>query len=162
MSFGFSVGDFIVLLELANRVRKQFIDAPHQFTAISDECRSLSSVLFEADVVLSTPGASAQQSNQAKTIIESCRALLEEISSSVESLAGVTEQDGSATSKAKRMWQRLKWDAKTIEGFRSRISSNVPMLNGIISQQTQQNILVVRGGVDKLVDRKETQHRMKY
>jgi hypothetical protein len=37
MSFGFSVGDFITALELVNRIRKEFVDAPSQFKAISDE-----------------------------------------------------------------------------------------------------------------------------
>lgn len=38
MSFGFSVGDFIAVIELTNRIRKKFVDAPDQFKAISDEC----------------------------------------------------------------------------------------------------------------------------
>jgi hypothetical protein len=37
MSFGFSVGDFITVIELANKIRKEFVDAPSQFKAISDE-----------------------------------------------------------------------------------------------------------------------------
>jgi hypothetical protein len=37
MSFGYSVGDFIAILQLANYIRKQFVDAPSQFKAISDE-----------------------------------------------------------------------------------------------------------------------------
>lgn len=37
MSFGFSVGDFVAVLQLANDVRKQFVDAPSQFKAISEE-----------------------------------------------------------------------------------------------------------------------------
>jgi hypothetical protein len=37
MSFGFSVGDFVTLLQLANKIRKEFADAPSQFKAISDE-----------------------------------------------------------------------------------------------------------------------------
>jgi hypothetical protein len=37
MSFGFSVGDIIAVLQLANKVRKQFVDAPDQFRAIADE-----------------------------------------------------------------------------------------------------------------------------
>ncbi|KFY28869.1 hypothetical protein V493_02720 [Pseudogymnoascus sp. VKM F-4281 (FW-2241)] len=41
MSFGFSVGDFIAVFELANRVRKEFVDAPSQFKAISDDCRDV-------------------------------------------------------------------------------------------------------------------------
>jgi hypothetical protein len=37
MSFGFSVGDFVAVLQLANDIRKQFVDAPSQFKAISKE-----------------------------------------------------------------------------------------------------------------------------
>jgi hypothetical protein len=37
MSFGFSVGDFIAAIELANKVRREFVDEPSQFKAISDE-----------------------------------------------------------------------------------------------------------------------------
>ena len=37
MSFGFSIGDFIAVMELANRVRKEFVAAPSQFKSLSDE-----------------------------------------------------------------------------------------------------------------------------
>jgi uncharacterized protein YoaH (UPF0181 family) len=37
MSFGFSSGDVIAILELAKKIRKEFVDAPDQFKAISDE-----------------------------------------------------------------------------------------------------------------------------
>lgn len=42
MSFGFSIGDFITVIELASRVRKEFVGAPSQFKAISDEYFTLS------------------------------------------------------------------------------------------------------------------------
>ncbi len=37
MSFGFSVGDFIALLHLAQKIRKDFVGAPSQFQEISNE-----------------------------------------------------------------------------------------------------------------------------
>jgi hypothetical protein len=37
MSLGFSVGDFLTAIELANRIRKEFVDAPNQFKDISNE-----------------------------------------------------------------------------------------------------------------------------
>jgi hypothetical protein len=37
MSFGFSVADFIAAIELANKIRKEFVSAPKQFKDISDE-----------------------------------------------------------------------------------------------------------------------------
>jgi hypothetical protein len=38
MSFGFSVGDFITVLQLVFKIRQEFVDAPIQFKAVSDEC----------------------------------------------------------------------------------------------------------------------------
>jgi hypothetical protein len=37
MSFGFSVSDLIATIELANKIRKEFVNAPNQFKGISDE-----------------------------------------------------------------------------------------------------------------------------
>jgi hypothetical protein len=37
MSFGFGVGDFLAVLQLANKVRERFVDAPSQFQGISSE-----------------------------------------------------------------------------------------------------------------------------
>jgi hypothetical protein len=37
MSFGFSVVDFITVLQLVNQTRQRFVDAPEQFKAISEE-----------------------------------------------------------------------------------------------------------------------------
>ena len=41
MSFGFSVGDFLGAITLANKIRKEFVGAPAQFKALSDECVAL-------------------------------------------------------------------------------------------------------------------------
>jgi len=49
MSFGFSIGDFIAVIELANKIRKDFVNAPSQFKAISDEYAVLTTLLSNAD-----------------------------------------------------------------------------------------------------------------
>jgi hypothetical protein len=37
MSFGFSVGNFLTVIELTNKIQREFIGAPSQFKNISDE-----------------------------------------------------------------------------------------------------------------------------
>ena len=37
MSFGVGVGDIIAVTNIANKVRKRFVDAPDQFKAVADE-----------------------------------------------------------------------------------------------------------------------------
>ena len=58
MSFGFSIGDFITVLQLANDVRKQFVGAPDQFKDISDEFVAPTMLLAFADCVI---GSEASQ-----------------------------------------------------------------------------------------------------
>ncbi len=62
MSFGFSIGDFIAVIELANKIRKDFVDAPSQFKAISDEYAVLAALLSNTDSVDGT-GSEASQSS---------------------------------------------------------------------------------------------------
>jgi hypothetical protein len=37
MSFGFSVSDFVTVIQLSNKARKQFVDAPDEFNALKHE-----------------------------------------------------------------------------------------------------------------------------
>jgi hypothetical protein len=37
MSFGFSIGDIITVIDHANKIRTDFVGAPAQFKALSDE-----------------------------------------------------------------------------------------------------------------------------
>jgi hypothetical protein len=37
MSFGFGVGDFITVLQLADKIRARFVDAPSQLRELSNE-----------------------------------------------------------------------------------------------------------------------------
>jgi hypothetical protein len=37
MSFGFGVGDFLAVLDKAQKIRKEFGDAPADYSAIKDE-----------------------------------------------------------------------------------------------------------------------------
>jgi hypothetical protein len=55
MSFGFSVGDFLAAIQLANKIRKEFANAPSQFKAVTDEygvqtiVRSLLNIIVKQD-----------------------------------------------------------------------------------------------------------------
>lgn len=37
MSFGFGVGDFLAVLDLAGKIRKQWIDAPVEYMSMKNE-----------------------------------------------------------------------------------------------------------------------------
>jgi hypothetical protein len=41
MSFGFSVGDFVTIFQIVQKIYEQVVDAPEQYKAISDEYATL-------------------------------------------------------------------------------------------------------------------------
>lgn len=83
MSFGFSVGDFLAVINLATQIRKQFSDAPKHFRNLSDEVRSLSVTLFdlagEDDGVLRALGP--EQADHLRTILEASHHVLKDLES---------------------------------------------------------------------------------
>lgn len=47
MSFGFSAGDFLAIIELANKIRRDFVGAPEQFQQITAECVQLQPLSYD-------------------------------------------------------------------------------------------------------------------
>ncbi|PQE05385.1 hypothetical protein CJF31_00011154 [Rutstroemia sp. NJR-2017a BVV2] len=152
MSFGFSVGDFIAVIELANKVRKAFVDAPSQFKAISDEVRSLSIILLDVEVVLSDRKLRNEQEAQLKQIEGGCRDVLDQLEHTLDEYNELKSDHGGVSKRTKRIWKRLKWEPEDIKQLRSRISTNIGLLNAFTSGLNRDNIV-------RLVQSQEDQSR---
>jgi len=153
MSFGFSVGDFITVLQLANKIRQRFVDAPDQFKAISDEwvtpavsvqiliwfnrVRSLSIVLQDVDDVLPQRDLSNQQKTELDGIAQGCRNLLEELEKTLNRYQELDSSAKGSGGKPRMVWKRLKWNQKHIDGFRSRVTSNIMLFNTFLGRMTR-------------------------
>lgn len=151
MSFGFSVGDIIAIACVVHTIRQRLVDAPDQFKAISEEyvipvvslqilisrvnsVRNLSIILEDIKLVLPERELTSQQKIELGGIIEGCSIVLKELE---EILGKYQELDSSARSlggKSRRVWKKLKWDQKDTEGFRSRITLNIMLLNTFLGR----------------------------
>ncbi|MCJ1255062.1 hypothetical protein MMC24_002878, partial [Lignoscripta atroalba] len=134
MSFGFSVGDFLLAVEIAKRIRSRFVDAPDQFRVISYEVKNLSNVLRDVDDVLPQRDLSEQQKIELGKIIESCREVLNELEKTLDKYQELDPGTKGKVGGSRRVWRRLRWDQKDIDGFRSRITSNVLLLNTFLDR----------------------------
>ncbi|CAG8122905.1 unnamed protein product [Penicillium olsonii] len=204
MSFGFGVGDFLAVIQIAQKIRREFAEAPAQFKAISEEVRSLSFVVQDVEVELLGKTLTDGQYAELHTVVTSCQAVLSDLERTIESfkelattdlttaggkksekrlilsprerkaneekanreenasylgnsqgpLTGVltTTTDTAKRSIAKRVWKRLKWEPTEIQELRSRINSNVILLNSF-------NGRLVRDNVAKLVQHQDDQER---
>jgi len=137
MSFGFSVGDFLVVIALANKIRKEFAEAPSQFKDISDEVRSLSYVLQDIEVVLSGLDLDSQQENEQREITNGCRNVLVRLEQTLDKYGELKSGSGSVGSRVKRLWKRLKWEPEDIKELRSGIVANVTLLNAFQGKITR-------------------------
>ncbi|KAI9155586.1 putative ankyrin repeat protein [Paramyrothecium foliicola] len=138
MSFGFSIGDFITVIKLANDIRKEFVGAPSQFENISDEVKSLSIVLQDADILLSECDADEHQKRNIKEITSNCHKVLIDIEETLSKYCELQSRDGNLGKRAKRTWRRLKWEPEDIRELRNRLTSNVVLLHTFINQMYRQ------------------------
>ncbi|KAL2014011.1 hypothetical protein VTN00DRAFT_1536 [Thermoascus crustaceus] len=136
MSFGCSVGDFITVFQHANKIRKQFVDAPRQFKGISDEIKSLSTVLRDIEDVLTQRDLTSEQKAELDGIAKGCRHVLEQLDKELDKYMELDSSSKTLSGKSRRIWKRLKWDPKDIDEFRSRITSNIGLFNPFLGQIT--------------------------
>jgi hypothetical protein len=96
--------------------------------------KSLSNVLRDIDDVLPQRDLNGQQKTDLDEIAQRCQAVLKELE---ETLDKYQELDPSAKrlgGKSRRVWKRLKWDPKDMDGFRSRITSNIMLFDAYLGR----------------------------
>ncbi|KAB8238207.1 uncharacterized protein BDW43DRAFT_321254 [Aspergillus alliaceus] len=132
MSFGFSIGDLITVIEHANKLRKDFRSAPIQFKALSDVLGRLSIAMRDVEVDLSNTDLSNQQEIELQKIADSCRQVFNEFEQVASQYCELSE-----SCSLKRVWKRLKWEPNNVCDLRNRICSNICVLiafNGRITR----------------------------
>ncbi|KAI3320965.1 hypothetical protein HD806DRAFT_537623 [Xylariaceae sp. AK1471] len=160
MSFGFSVGDFIAAIELANKLRKEFIGAPGQFKDISDEVRNLSIILQDLEVVLSKSELDSQQQTDLQRISGSNQNVLTDLEKTIGKYGELEVGGGSLGKKLKRVWKRLKWEPDDIRELRDRITSNATLLNTFLGRISSEATFATKRGVNRLNQRQDDQDRL--
>ncbi|ETS78724.1 hypothetical protein PFICI_08577 [Pestalotiopsis fici W106-1] len=141
MSFGFGVGDFLTVIELANKIRRDFADAPDQFRQLTDEVRNLTTVLNDVLVLLDEHDLSEKQTISLREIKDSCQHVLDDIKRVAEKYSTLVPQDTTVKRRAKRVWKRFKWDPNEARDLRSRITSNITVLQSFTAARTDNTIL---------------------
>lgn len=136
MSFGYSVGDVLAIIALANKIRKDFMGAPEQFKSINQDVRSLSIVIQDAYANLDhmSEGHAADFSE----IIDTCQSLLHKLESMMSKWSVISDTSKSKT--ARRLWKRLRWEPNEISDLRTQITSKITLLNAFNDQATSQNV----------------------
>jgi Cdc6-like AAA superfamily ATPase len=104
------------------------------------------------EVVLSDRELRNEQESELKQIADSCRNVLSQLEHTLDEYDELKSGHGNVSKRVKRVWTRLKWEPEDIKQLRSRISTNIGLLNALTSGLTRDNVIT-------LVRRQEDQGR---
>jgi Cdc6-like AAA superfamily ATPase len=87
-----------------------------------------------------------------RDIADGCHNVLDKLEKTLDKYHELSSVPESVGKRVKRIWRRLKWEPEDIRELRSRISSNITLLNAFSGQLTRDNTV-------KLVRHKDDQER---
>lgn len=116
MSFGFSAGDFFLLIQLAKATYKSCVEAGTEYNEIAREIRSLYAVLkpLRDEAAKPDSGLFRQDPSSAAELvkaIDGCTHILEDIQILLAKYEGLSAT-GEATSVPKKLWHRFRFSTK--------------------------------------------------
>ncbi|OTB06199.1 hypothetical protein M426DRAFT_119710 [Hypoxylon sp. CI-4A] len=154
MSFGVGFGDVIGAIALAQKIRKEFSDAPSQFRQISTEVRILSFTLQDIEIELRGKKhvLRLQQRNNLKEILRSCNSVLSDIEKTLNKYRVLGSKPKGTKKAIKRTWKRLNWEPGDIHVYRDRIILNATLLNSFSQQYLSHKL-------DKLTENQDARER---
>ena len=134
MNFGFGVGDFLAVSQLALRVYSAYKDAPGGLRNISDELNSLHNVVNKAQTQFEDSNPDPENEEKLKGVLRGCQNVLKDLDDLLVKYRAMASQDGFAVGRAVN---RVKWGQENIIELRARLTSNTTLLNTFISRYAQ-------------------------
>ena len=151
MSFGYSIGDLIAVVQLANKVRRRFVDSPSQFRAISDEVKCLSNLLRDLDDMIPDRSLTQKHVVDLQDNLHACKNLLNDLDITLDKYQ-ILDKSGPThlSDKSRRIWKRLKWEPADIQELRARLASNISLLNAFLGTIAISMTRATQAGVDRV------------
>jgi hypothetical protein len=140
MSFGYSVGDFVALVQLAHKTYRNCQKAGDEYVEIARETRSLHSVLK----ILCTESKSSksvvfkqdlESAAELLSITRGCRTVLDEIGGTLAKYEGLNPNNGAASVGAgKRLWHKFRfgWKVEELGFIRSKLIAYTSTLSVLL------------------------------
>ncbi len=121
MSFGYSMSDFILCIQLAQKVLHEYRQAPQDFQAATTDVAGLQLVLSNVRDAVNGSGLSQDKQQDLQMLLSGCSDTLKE-------LLQVLERFKSLATSSHRRWEKMRWDKDRVERIRLRIVSTVGLL----------------------------------
>ena len=128
MSFGYGVGDIIVISGLALKVYTAYKDAPDDYRNISDEVTSLHIIINEAALHFGSTTLSKKKQQGVEELLEGCQNVLKDLDALFE------KYNTLASANTSQVFRRIKLGTEDIVTLRARLTSHTTLLNSFIQR----------------------------
>ena len=119
---------------------------------VHNRVRTLSIILQDAAIALQNRELDIKQKRDLEDIDKSCRNVLDELQRKLDKNTELIPKSGGVGKRIKRGWKRINWKPEDIDELRSRVITNITLLNAFNGRLTQDNVV-------KLVRHQEDQGR---
>lgn len=126
MSFGWSGGDIVAIVQLAARVCTAYKDAPSDYKKIANEVKSLHSLINKAAQHFKSTTLSDDDQQEGQEVLEGCQSVLEDLNSLME------EYKSLASTNKRLDFKRVKLGTEDIATLRARLISNATLLSSFV------------------------------
>ncbi|KAN0101440.1 hypothetical protein V8E51_011950 [Hyaloscypha variabilis] len=149
MSFGYSVGDFVAIGQLAWTVYKSCKGAPGEFQELARELSSLHTILHELEDDAKTPTSLLNRRGaERKPELE---VLLANLSTTLNQVDDIVKRYHSLGRDQKKTWDRVKFATKDLADLRSKLQLHITGINLFISSLSAGSLARIEGLLDELV-----------
>jgi hypothetical protein len=108
---------------------------------VQNRVRTLSIVLGDADVAFPNRELDSELKRDLDDIDKGCRNVLDELQRILDKNIELSCESGGVGKRMKRVWKRLNWKPEDIDQLRSRISTNIGLLNAFNGRLTRHNVV---------------------
>ena len=126
MSFGYSGGDLIAILQLATKVYTAYKDAPSDYKNIAGEVKSLQGLINKASQHFESSALGDDDRQEGQKALEGCQCVLVDLNSLIERYKSLASRDTSP------VFKRVKLGTEDIATLRARLTSNATLLSSFI------------------------------
>ena len=115
MNFGFGIGDFVTVLNLAAKVYAAYHDAPGDYKNISEEVKSLQIIVQEGVQHFQSTTFNKTQQQEGAKVLQGCQSVLADLDFLIEKYKGLT------SASRWQVFSRVKLGKKDITTLRARL-----------------------------------------
>ena len=125
MSFGFSVSDFMALIQLTTRTYQGWKKACGEYTDITKELNSLKIILSRVAVEIQAPTSLTHHDHdlgQLQALSSNCRDIVSQLEAVVSSYQGIVIKSRRSN------WDRIQFSQKNLGGLREKLTLQIATL----------------------------------